>query len=330
MNVKEMTDKEYNSTLNSFMLDDDYRLLKTFPVLIEHKKDITFTAQIVDHFIDNFQFTDNDFLSYIPYSAYSYEQKKKVLINAMSNSDASIYAIPHLSEICNDHFDLALIIFSATYNSYFNFETMTDAQHKKLKRVVLKKINKTNFEKRHSRIPKEIIDIWMHHYKNDVEAIRLQGAKNFLEATMYTSLYDDNKEELLEVYDIFYKKFDSFKILIADNYHRRTMDDYIKFLIADGRKQELVDGIIKEWAIDKSKFKKVNSDYQFGSSGLKLLQSIVYETGHITTEMYGKKISYYRAGVISYHVKAIFEILKNVNNFNGYIDSVYKKSEIYK
>jgi hypothetical protein len=46
-------DQEFMKLVKSVLLDDDLRLLKAFPMFVDYKRDIVYTPEIVDYFIDN-------------------------------------------------------------------------------------------------------------------------------------------------------------------------------------------------------------------------------------------------------------------------------------
>lgn len=49
-------DQEFMNLVKSVLLDDDLRLLKAFPMFVDYKRDIVYTPEIVDYFIDNLDF----------------------------------------------------------------------------------------------------------------------------------------------------------------------------------------------------------------------------------------------------------------------------------
>lgn len=321
-------DQEFMNLVKSILLDDDLRLLKAFPMFVDYKRDIVYTPEIVDYFIDNYLFLKEEYIFKIPLESFSDEQYIRMMYKAFSNERSSFH-IPHFYKMCEKNFNVSIRAFESKFVCVLPSD-ITTSQMKKVRSIALKKLRNKNFINRVPSLPDIVICNISKFFIDRPNIIDRVSAKNYIELTTRTSYIQDVKELIYQVYDVILDKFPDMIIEVAESFHRTTMEHYIqKHYIPNKGQEQLVDEVVKHWNITKEKFKKVKikHDYSWESSGIRLLVYLLRENGIITTAVFGNRITYYRDGFMSYHIMKIYKILTDVNNMQSYINNVYKRGD---
>lgn len=317
--------KEFMNMVKSVLLDDDLRLLKAFPMMVNYKRDIVYTPEIVDYFIDNYLFLKEDYIFKIPVDSFTTEQYIRMMYKAFSNK-GSTYNIPYFHEMCRKNFEVSIRAFESKFVCILP-KDITDSQMKKVRTIALKHLSKKKFISHCPSLPDIVLCHLCEFFIDRPTKIDFETAKNFIKLTSRTEYIQDINELIYKVYDVILNKFPDMIIEFAEVYHTTTMYGYLlKHYIPNNGQQKLTDELILHWKITKHSFKKVKSkmDFSWESPAIRLLTLLLKEFGYVSTESFGRRITYYRDGFVSYYITKIFKIITDVNSMNAYINNVYK------
>lgn len=324
----------FSALVGEIFLGDDFRLLKSYPFIIKYKKDIVFTPEIVNHFIDNYLFDDENYLQYISIDAFDLDQYRFMLETALAKEKHGFAKrMPHLTKVCEENFDIALLIYKST-NTYRFGDDLTKHQIKKIVSMTIRKFNDSDFYIKCPTFPENVMEAFVDRVTNMLDnGSHILGIKPELthkqarQIMEYMSRRSASLNECRNKVFVMFTRmlfcYDDLYIEVAENYHTAIMTDFImKHLMTVTDKSFIVDKIIDHFNISYRRFKTIKKKTHFDSPGVRLLAYLLKETGEITYCRNNQTKSLYRDGWINYQISKIIAILKDVNKFQAYINSM--------
>lgn len=324
----------FSSLITEVFLGDDFRLLKSYPFIIKYKKDIVFTPDIVNLFIENYLFDDEDYLHHIPIDAFNLDQYRFMIEKALAKEKHSFAKrIPYLTKVCEENFEIALLIYKST-NTYRFGDNLTNQQIKKIVSMTIRKFNDSDFYNKCPTFPENVMKAFVDRVTNMLDnGSHILGIKPDLthkqarQIMIYMAQRSGSLNECQNKVFVMFTKmlfcYDDLYIEVAEYYHTSIMTNFImNHLIAVTDKNFVIDKIIEHFNISYRRFKTINKKMHFDGHGIRLLNYLLKETGEITYCRNNQTKTLYRDGWINYQISKIITILKDVNKFQLYIQSI--------
>lgn len=315
---------------------DDYTLLKSFPDLIKFKKDVVFTADIVDYFIENYLFEDEGYIHYIPLTSFSDEQYKDMVLKVLKEG-ASSFSIPHLREVCEKSFDITFLMFKSKSVFMGGNIDLTKDQSKKLVREFIKKMNRCDFMRHIGLFPSTVFEDVLdklHEMLNvdkfsSKSVITLIQAKNFIEYTSRNKFDKNTTDKIYQIMYIMFKQYNELILNLADTYRRTIIFDFVNnYLLPQIGMDKLISYICLYGDISIDQFKRIKKCSEYtSSSSVRMIQEILEDKGAISITYNNKVVTIYQNNFLHYTFMKLLNIIKDVNNFHAYIN--YKAQNTY-